>query len=231
MLSDEQIERYSRQIILPQIGGKGQEKLLRSRIFVSVSGPMQASVLYYLAAAGVGTLGVFSYPPDALLTSLASPQEPSPFHVLPRLNPDCSVRFHSEEEALIPQQLVQFYDLILSDSDFLHDACYMERRLFLYAAARGNEAWLIPCRGFEPAAPCLHCIQDPFIINSLVSPFSVISALFMGAHLATEAIKQILTPLPSEDVKLLHFQFLDFHSVEKIVKKSAACRFCSPACS
>jgi len=229
MLSDVQIERYSRQIILPQVGGKGQEKLLSARVLASLSGPMQTAVLHYLAAAGVGTLGVFPDAPDALLTSLAPRQEPNPFGVLTRLNSDCSVRIHSVEEARSPEQLVRFYDLVLSDSDFLHDACYMERRLFLYAAVRGTEGWLIACRGFEPIAPCLRCIPIPSLVDYPVSSLSVIATLCMGAHLATEAIKWILNPEPSGDVKLLHFQFLDFHCCEEIAKKSAACRFCSPS--
>ena len=58
MLSDAQIERYSRQIILPQCGGKGQEKILRSRVLVYTDGLLEAAALLYLAAAGVGTIGI-----------------------------------------------------------------------------------------------------------------------------------------------------------------------------
>ena len=58
MLSDAQIERYSRQIILPQFGGKGQEKILRSRVLVHTDGLLEAAALLYLAAAGVGTIGI-----------------------------------------------------------------------------------------------------------------------------------------------------------------------------
>ena len=49
MLADEQIERYSRQIILPQVGGKGQEKLLRARVLLNGTGPLQETALLYLA--------------------------------------------------------------------------------------------------------------------------------------------------------------------------------------
>jgi len=229
MLSDEQIERYSRQIILPQVGGKGQEKLLRASILACVTGPMQTALLHYLAAVGVGTLGVFSDVQDEILTALSPSQERSPFHVLARLNPDCSVRLHSSKEAQNAQQLVQSYDLIISDSDFLHDACYKERRPFLHATTHGDEAWLVTYRGFEPAAPCLRCIQPSPLFSERTSSFSAIIAFFMGAHLATEAIKQILTPYPAQAGKLLRFQFLDFQSTEEIVKKSAACRLCLPS--
>ena len=59
MLSDPQIERYSRQIILPQVGGKGQERLLQASVLVSGDSSLQAEALLYLAAAGVGRLGIY----------------------------------------------------------------------------------------------------------------------------------------------------------------------------
>src|SRR5512137_266195 len=56
--TDEQIRRYSRQIILPEVGGKGQKKLLASRVLVIGAGGLGSSAIPYLAAAGVGTLGI-----------------------------------------------------------------------------------------------------------------------------------------------------------------------------
>src|SRR5512136_102749 len=56
--TDEQIKRYSRQIILPEVGGKGQKKLLASRVLVLGAGGLGSSAIAYLAAAGVGTLGI-----------------------------------------------------------------------------------------------------------------------------------------------------------------------------
>src|SRR3989338_5199324 len=56
--TEEQIERYSRHIILPEVGGKGQAKLLKSRVFVLGAGGLGSPALFYLAAAGVGTIGV-----------------------------------------------------------------------------------------------------------------------------------------------------------------------------
>ena len=227
MLSDEQIERYSRQIILPQVGGKGQEKLLRARVFVKASSPLLTSILHYLAAAGIGTLGVFSQPQDPLLIALAPPQEQNPFHILTRLNPDCTVRLHATEEERASQQLVQSYDLVLSDSDVLHDACYVERRPFLYAFVLENEACLMTCRGYESGAPCLRCVVPKFAQSSSgPSLFSEITSLFMGAHLATEAIKQLLNLSLFSGAPLLRFRFPDFHSTEEIVKKSESCLLC-----
>lgn len=230
MLSDEQIERYSRQIILRQVGGKGQEKLLRSRVLVSVVGPMQTSTLHYLAAVGVGTLGVFSSPQNSHLTLLASPQEQNSFHVLTRLNPDCSITLHSrEEDQATVQRIVQDYDVILSDSDWLHDACYKQQKPFLYAMVTEHEACLMACQAYEPDLPCLRCAQSLLPTNSSLSPFAEIIALFMGTHLATETITHLLDFTPSLGRKLLRFRFPDFHCTEEIVNKVATCPFCSPS--
>ena len=58
MLRDDQIERYSRQIILPHVGGKGQEKLLNAKVLVIGAGGLGAPASLYLAAAGIGKIGI-----------------------------------------------------------------------------------------------------------------------------------------------------------------------------
>lgn len=227
MLSDEQIERYSRQIILPQVGGKGQEKLLRSCVFVNADGPLQTSALHYLAAAGVRTLGVFPQSQDSSLTALTPPREQDPFRLFTLLNPDCTVRLHANEEVQTAQQLVQSYDLVLSDSDVLHAACYRARRPFLYASVCDNNAYLMTCRGYEPNSPCLRCVSTKLVQSSSnPSLFSEVASLFIGAHLATEAIKHLLGFSPSSNGRLFTFRFPDFYSAEEIVQKSESCLFC-----
>src|SRR5713226_9833172 len=107
MLSDSQIERYSRQIILPQVGGKGQEKLLRARALVNGSGPLQTAALLYLAAAGVGTLGVIANDSGAVFSAFAPDQRETVSAALTGLNPDCTVVIHRETDVADLEQLVR----------------------------------------------------------------------------------------------------------------------------
>ncbi|HKA55520.1 MAG TPA: ThiF family adenylyltransferase, partial [Candidatus Binatia bacterium] len=144
MLSDSQIERYSRQIILPQVGGKGQEKLLRARVLVHGSGPLQTAALLYLAAAGVGTLGVIAGDSSPVLSAFALDQKDTTSAALTRLNPDCTVVIHEAMTCPGPEQIVQGYDLVLSPPGPLHETCYTLRRPFLCAQVSAAGAWLFP---------------------------------------------------------------------------------------
>ncbi len=227
MLSDQQIERYSRQIILPQVGGKGQEKLLRARVLVHATGPLHTAALHYLAAAGVGTLGVFTDANDTVLSALAGTQEQERFDIFPRLNPDCSIMRHMGEEEQDQQQLVSAYDLVLSDSTTLHDACYATRRPFLYASVSEKEATLGVYRGYEPDAPCLRCLPVVQAVGSGTSLFVEIAALFLGAQVATEALKHVLSLSRLSTTKLLHFRLPSFECREEVLEKFQHCAVCA----
>ena len=228
MLTDAQIERYSRQIILPQVGGKGQEKLLRARVLVNGNTPVQTSALFYLAAAGVGTIGVLAQATDSVFSVLASDQKDPVSCVLTRLNPDCAVVIHKESDLLHRQHLVQQYDFVLSTpDDALHQACYASRRPFVCAQVSAGEAWLFSCRGYEPDLPCLQCCALPVGEDSASASLTETAALFLGTLQATEAIKLILGLHHASSGKLLHCQFPALHFSESIVKKDPGCPLCT----
>lgn len=223
MLSDEQIERYSRQIILPQVGGKGQESLLRARVLVHGNDVLIMTALYYLAAAGIGTLGVIA---PVCRGARDSSSLLDQFSELPRLNPDCSILLHPEEDISSPQRLVQNYDLTLSTSDLLHDICWEAKRPFLYALLTDEEAWLMYCRGYEGDFPCLRCTSLSLVPQQTSSPLLGIVAAFLGAQLATEAIKDLLHLPRKERGLLLRFQIPLFQCTEEEMKKSPTCPTC-----
>jgi molybdopterin/thiamine biosynthesis adenylyltransferase len=226
MLSDAQIERYSRQIILPQVGGKGQEKLLHARVLVNGGGPLHTAALLYLAAAGVGTIGVAANAPPSLLPALAVDQEDPAHGVLTRLNPDCTVTVHPAEDAASPEQLVQGYDIVLSAPDRLHDTCYALRRPFICAQVSSRSAWLFSCRGYEPDQPCLRCLAPQTCGGAEGSAFAEVAAVFLGTLQTTEALKLILGLSPASGGKLWQCQFPALHFSESVVRKNPECWLC-----
>ncbi len=245
MLSDRQIERYSRQIILPQVGGKGQEALLRSSVLVNESGLLQTSSLLYLAAAGVGKVGIMSKLCPDLFSSLA---------VFSDLNPDCQVVMHDETETVDLKQLVQKYDIILSPPDTrLHAICYELCCPFLCAAMTSSHGWLFSSLGYQPDWPCLHCLPPQFSenpIDSFVNERSLqqekgeaftnlapnISAnflaswspmaMFFGALQATEALKLLLGLNQTLARKLWQCHFTPLYFSEHLIEKKPQCPLC-----
>lgn len=229
MLSDAQIERYSRQIILPQVGGKGQEKLLRARVLVNGSGPLQTAALLYLAAAGVGTIGVVLDQPSPVLSAFAPDQKDTVSAALMRLNPDCTVVIHRTTILVDPEQIVREYDLVLSPPGPLHDACYTLRRPFVCAQVSGGDAWLFLCTGYEPGSPCLYCLPSHLFERGIDT--HSLAPLFFGTLQATEALKLILG-LPYSSVgKLLSCQFPALYFSERPIHKDPQCDLCGKGVS
>ena len=141
--TEEQIERYSRHIILPEVGGVGQQKLLDAKVFVLGAGGLGSPALYYLAAAGVGTIGVA----DADSVDLSNLQRQiihdtsrigvakveSAKQTIEALNPD--VKVNAINERLTADNIsgiLRDYDVILDGSDnfptrfLMNDACFFE---------------------------------------------------------------------------------------------------------
>ena len=239
MLEDAQIERYSRQIILPQVGGRGQEKILQSRVYVDGDGLLATTALLYLVAAGVGTIGVARAKAAPIFSALAEqslgPDEQPLAHTLRRLNPDCSIVTHLDED----EQPAHHYDLVLATTDALHDGWYARHKPFVWGAASGEGACLFVSRGDRADRPCLRCLfsehpprpyratpprrGEKTVPDPLDSPY----ALFLGTQLVTEALKIILQPEAESPPKLLAYTFPAFHCTEQTVEKNPHCSVCS----
>lgn len=222
MLEDAQIERYSRQIILPQVGGRGQEKILRSRVYVDGDGLLAATALLYLAAAGVGTIGIARSKAAPVFSDLTEqslePDEQPVAHTLRRLNPDCTIMAHPDEGKHLT------YDLALATTDALHDEWYAQHKPFVWGAINGEDARLFVSRGDRADRPCLRCFF-PERVNgpSPGSPY----ALFLSTQLVTEVLKIILQPEAESPPKLLAYTFPAFHCTEQTVEKNPHCAVCS----
>ncbi len=252
MLGDTQIERYSRQIILPQVGGKGQEEILRSRVYVDGDGLLTACALFYLAAAGVGTIGMARSNAAAgvgtigMARSNAAPvfsafaeqyrrPDTSPVaNTLGRLNPDCTIVTHTAEA----EQLVQQYDLIVATTAALHDVCYAQHKPFVWTAVTRERGQLFVSRGDRDAWPCLRCL---FPVSSAAydggrgaggtpvaaAPVDAPQALFAGAQQATEALKIIVQADAGSRPKLLEWTVPAFHFTQQTVEKHPYCSVCA----
>ena len=156
-LSDEQIERYSRHILLKEVGAKGQKKLLEAKVLIIGAGGLGCPVGLYLAAAGVGTIGVA----DADTVDLSNLQ--SLKESMEAINPDVTVHAYQKFiDSSNIRELIRDYDFIVDGTDnfaakfLINDACVMEKKPFSHAGIlrfQGQLMTYIPGQG-----PCYRCV-------------------------------------------------------------------------
>ena len=210
--SDEELERYARHITLREIGGPGQRALKEARVLVVGAGGLGAPALLYLAAAGVGRIGVI----DADTVSLSNLQRqvihsddrqgmPKVFSAqksMAAINPHVDVRpYHRMLTEEIAQELFADYDLILDGTDSFATRAMINRA----AVAAGKPvvvgaiaAWEGQVTIYDPArgAPCMACVFPNAPAPGLAATCAetgVVGALpgVIGAMMAMEAIKRI----------------------------------------
>ncbi|MDP5086004.1 MAG: molybdopterin-synthase adenylyltransferase MoeB [Yoonia sp.] len=210
--SSTELNRYARHIILREIGGPGQKALRNARVLVVGAGGLGAPALQYLAAAGIGTIGVID---DDVVENanlqrqvihldrtIGMPKVHSAAEAMRAQNPFVTVRpYHRRLEADIAAELFADYDLVLDGTDnfttrYLVNATAVETKTPLIAAAltqwEGQISLYDPARG----TPCYACVfptsPDPSLVPSCAEA-GVIGPLpgVIGAMMAVEAIKQI----------------------------------------
>ena len=213
--SEEQIERYARHIILPEVGGEGQAKLLQSRVLVIGAGGLGSPLLLYLAAAGTGTLGVV----DDDFVDLSNLQRQvihgtgrigaakveSARETLGEINPEVTLVTHqtrlNAENAL---ELIADYDLVADGSDnfatrfLVNDACYLAKTPLVSAALLRFEGQISTFKAYLGGEePCYRCIfrepPPPGLIPTCAEG-GVLGAVAgaMGSIQAVEVIKELL---------------------------------------
>jgi adenylyltransferase/sulfurtransferase len=217
-LSSEEIERYARHIVLHGVGGPGQQKLKAARILVIGAGGLGSPLIQYLAAAGVGTIGVV----DDDTVSLSNLQRQilhgtsdvgrlkveSARDAVARLNPHVKMELHAMR--LTPdtaRELVRQYDLVADGSDNFEtrygvsDACFHEKRPLITAAVGAYDGSLTTLRPFEmgpdgkpnPTYRCLFPEQPPAGSVPACAEAGVLGALtgVMGSMMALEVVREI----------------------------------------
>ena len=219
MLSPEELERYARHIVLREVGGPGQAALKRARVLVVGAGGLGAPALLYLAAAGVGTLGVID-DDEVTLSNLqrqvihgtpeiGTAKVASAAATVHRLNPHVAVDAHATRlVAANALDLIGRYDLVADGSDnfstryLVSDACYFAGKPLVTAAMGTFDGTITSIRAHErsadgtpnPTYRCLFPEPPPAGTVPTCAEAGVLGAMagVLGSLMALEAIREIV---------------------------------------
>lgn len=219
MFSAEELERYARHIVLREVGGPGQQRLKAARVLVIGAGGLGAPLLLYLAAAGVGTIGIVD--DDGVALSNLQRQvihrtedvdvlkTESAAGAIRRLNPHVEVVAHvTRLTAANARELVRGYDIVADGSDnfatryAVSDACFHEGRPLVTAAVGTFDATLTTLRPHEKTAdgtlnPTYRCLfpdaPPPGTVPSCQEA-GILGALtgIVGSMMALEVVREIV---------------------------------------
>ena len=175
MLSDDELDRYARHLVLREVGGPGQAKIRAARVLVVGAGGLGSPVALYLAAAGIGKLGLVD--DDAVSLSnlqrqilfrtadVGRPKVEAGAEALKALNPGVQIETHNLRlTAANAAELIAGYDIVADGSDnfatrfLLNDACFFARKPLVSAAVTEFEGQLATYKAYEPGCPCYRCL-------------------------------------------------------------------------
>jgi adenylyltransferase/sulfurtransferase len=217
-LNEDEVERYARHLVLPEIGGPGQQKLKRARVLVVGAGGLGAPLIQYLAAAGVGHIGIV----DDDIVSLSNLQRQTIYGTddigahkavaaaafVKRLNPHVVVEEHvTRLDPHNARAMIAFYDVVAEGSDnfatryAVSDACFHERKPVVMAALGRFDGSLTTIRAHETGAdgrpnPTWRClfpdVPPPGTVPTCAEA-GILGALpgVMGSLMALEVIRAI----------------------------------------
>jgi sulfur-carrier protein adenylyltransferase/sulfurtransferase len=247
VLSPEQRERYRRHLILPEVGEEGQAKLLKSRVLLLGAGGLGSPAALYLAAAGVGTLGIVDM--DVVdLSNLqrqvlhtrerqGQPKVVSARTAIEALNPDVQVVPFQErltsENAL---RILEGFDLVLDGGDnfptryLLNDACVLQRKPNIHGSIfrfEGQVTSFVPGQG--PCYRCLYPAPPPPELAPSCAEAGVLGVLpgIIGLLQANEALKLILGKGQPLVGRLLIFDALGTRFQELKLRRDPKCPVCA----
>ena len=246
-LSEDEIQRYSRHILLRELGGTGQARLKAARVLVVGAGGLGSPLALYLAAAGVGTIGLVDADVVELsnlqrqimhgVANLGRAKTASGTEALARINPLVNVvQYQTRLDATNAAELVGDYDIVCDGTDnfatrfLLADACVAARKTLVSAAVLRFEGQLSTFKPHE-SGPCYRCLYPEPPPEGLVPPCSEAGVLgavtgVMGTLQATEVIKEITGIGKSMSGWLLVWNALDAEFRKIKLKKDPACAVC-----
>lgn len=244
--TDEQVTRYSRHILLPEVGGKGQKKIAQAKIFIVGAGGLGSPAAFYLAAAGVGTIGLI----DGDLVDLSNlqrqvihqtpdvgrPKVISAKEKIEAINPDVKVLTYEDRlTAKNALDLIKGYDVVIDGVDnfpakfLINDACFFTEKPLIHGGILrfdGRVTTIVPKQ-----SACYRCVfkqpPPPGLVASCQEA-GVIGVLagVIGTVQATEALKLVLgigRPLTN---RMLDFDARKTSFREIKVKRNPHCPLC-----
>ena len=251
-ITDAQLARYARHIILDDVGEEGQEALLASRVLVVGAGGLGAPVLQYLAAAGVGTLGIVD--DDTVDLSnlqrqiihttdrVGRPKVDSAAESLAAINPEVAVeRFQERLTAANAERLIADHDIVVDGSDnfatryLLNDACYFAHKPLVSGALLRFEGQVATFRAWLPGEnnPCYRCLfpaPPPAGLVPRCEEVGIFGAVagVIGTLQAAEVLKLILGLGEPLTGRMLMYDALRGGFHDMTVKRDPDCALCGP---
>ena len=245
-LSDHALLRYSRHILLPQVGIEGQEKLLEARVLVVGLGGLGSSSAMYLAASGVGHMLIADYDhvdlsnlqrqPIHNTKSIDMRKTESAQKTLYQLNPDIKITPIDQKMNLdILQRQVADVDVVVDATDnfevryAINEACWHAQTPLVHGAAIRMEGQLSVFDARDTESPCYQClytegtyVDESCVSNGILSP--VVGVI--GSMQAIEALKILLNLKDTLVGRLLLFDAQTMNWRELRVRRNAKCKVC-----
>jgi len=253
VLADEQLERYARHIVLREVGGTGQARLLKSKVLVIGAGGLGSPLILYLAAAGVGTIGIVDFDRVSLsnlqrqiahrTADIGRLKTQSAGDAALAINPGIRIVPHEERlEAANAAALIADYDIVADGSDnfgtrfLVNDACFFGAKTLVSAAVSefdGQLATYKAGKSGDKPYPCYRCLfpePPPRDAAPNCSETGILGAAagVMGTLQALEVMKEIIGVGDSLAGRLLIYDALaaQFRTVK--VPRDPECRLCGP---
>ncbi len=246
MLNDSELRRYARNLSLKQVGQEGQKRLMQASVLVIGAGGLGSAVIPYLAAAGIGHIGIADHDRVELsnlnrqtlyeTADIGRPKAQAARDRVQELNPGTRVTVHEEKVGTgNADALVKAYDVVADGSDnfatrfAVNEACFRQKKPLVAAALRAWEGQLAVFTSYEKDQPCYRCFvgaepddergcRDAGVLGAFAG--------VMGALQALEVIKHILG-IGTLAGKLMKVDGLTFVTKTSLVKRDPVCQCCT----
>jgi len=252
-LSDDELERYARHIVLREVGGTGQAKLKAARVLVIGAGGLGSPLILYLAAAGVGTIGVVDDDEVSLsnlqrqiahkTSDIGRLKVDSAQNAAAEINPSVVAEKHPLRlDASNAFDLITRYDIVADGSDnfatrfLVNDTCFLAGKTLVSAAVTEFDGQLATFKAHDRSGrfPCYRCLfpePPPAGTARSCSEAGVLGAAagVMGTLQALEVIKEIAGFGESMAGRLLIYEALTTNFRRVRVKPDPACALCGPS--